>query len=99
MAKWLALAYKLPPEPSAPRVATWRALKKIEGRYLADGVYVVASTRANDLALRQLAHDVRNYGGEAVVLDVSEADDERLLRPEPVGDEPPRAKPKRAKKR
>jgi hypothetical protein len=78
-ARWLLLSYKMPAEPSAPRVAVWRALQKLDGAYLHDGLFAM---RAGDLALvtlRELAHDVRNLGGEANVLEVERTDDERHL--------------------
>lgn len=93
--KWVVLVYKLPPEPSAPRVAVWRALKRLEGRYLVDGAFAVKASEANVLAIRQLAHDVRNYGGDALVLDVADVDDERAMRP--MADDAPPARGKRAR--
>lgn len=76
---WLLLIYRLPSEPSAPRVAVWRALKRMPGGYLQDGVYVLAATPANRLALDRLAHDIRNDGGEATVVEAATPDDERHL--------------------
>jgi hypothetical protein len=78
-AKWLLLLYRIPSEPSAPRVAAWRALKRMDGAYLQDGAYVAKPTEANRQALESLAHDIRNWGGEASLLDVAKADDERHL--------------------
>lgn len=83
---WLLLAYRLPREPSAPRVAVWRALKALDGAYLLDGAFVVANTAFHATTLGHLAHDIRNWGGEASLLEVAGVDDERrfraLLRPE-----------------
>lgn len=80
MAKWLMLLYRLPREPSAPRVAIWRALKLIEGgEYLQDGVFVLKATELNVVTLENLAHDIRNYGGEAT-LAMATVDDDRHLR-------------------
>lgn len=77
MARWLLFLYRIPSEPSAPRVATWRALKRLEGGYLQDGVFVAKANEANLDALRTLAHDVRNAGGEASLVEVAKVDDER----------------------
>lgn len=98
MAKWLVLVYRLPPEPSAPRVATWRALKRLEGRYLQDGVFAIAHSPMNDAAIRQIAHAVRGHAGDALVLDVAGADVEAALKPAPPEEAPP-AKPRVRKKR
>lgn len=74
---WLLFLYRIPAEPSAPRVATWRALKRLDGGYLQDGVFVARATEANVDALRTLAHDVRLAGGEATLVEVARVDDER----------------------
>ncbi|MHB8634526.1 MAG: Chromate resistance protein ChrB [Thermoplasmatota archaeon] len=77
---WLLLSYHLPPNPSAPRVAVWRALKRMPGGYLQDGTYVVASSDDITLQLGILAHDIRNQGGEASLLYVDKVDDEAHLK-------------------
>jgi hypothetical protein len=79
VSRWLLFTYRLPAEPSAPRVAVWRALQKLPGAYLHDGAYLVAHGALAEVALESLAHDVRNDGGEASLLWVQEADDERHL--------------------
>lgn len=84
MGKWLLLVYRLPSEPSAPRVSAWRALRRLEGRYLQDGVFSTTMTPGNDAVVRAIAQDVRNAGGEAIVLDVHAADVEAMLRPLPI---------------
>ena len=75
----LLLLYRLPSEPSAPRVAVWRALKRLPGGYLQDGVYALALTPANRLVLDRIAHDIRNNRGDASVIEVVNPDDERHL--------------------
>lgn len=77
MSRLLLFVYRLPSSPSAPRVALWRALKRLPGTYLRDGVYTVAATRLHLEELRHLAHDVRNEGGTA---DVFVADGGRRAR-------------------
>jgi hypothetical protein len=44
--QFLVLAYRLPPKPTASRVAVWRALKKSGAVYLQDSVCVVPDTAA-----------------------------------------------------
>lgn len=77
---WTLLVYKLPPEPSAPRVAVWRALKKLPGAYLVDGTFAAPADELTALTLRHLAHDIRNAGGEAFVFEAPKAEPERALR-------------------
>lgn len=98
MGDWVLLAYKLPREPSAPRVAVWRALQRLGGAYLLDGAYVVKRDAAAALALEQLAHDIRNWGGEASVLDIAKVDDPghflARLGPEPARPRKGKVKPR-----
>ncbi|MCA1811662.1 MAG: hypothetical protein LC623_06585 [Halobacteriales archaeon] len=77
---WTLLLYRLPPNPSAPRVAAWRALKRLPGGYLQDGTFVAPSTDETDLQLHILAHDIRNQGGEASLLHCDRVDDARHLK-------------------
>jgi hypothetical protein len=63
----LLFTYHLPKEPSAPRVAVWRALKKLPGHYLVDGLYALPISELYEMELLELVHDVRNYGGKAAL--------------------------------
>lgn len=77
MSRWILFLYRMPREPSAPRVAVWRALKRMEdGAYLQDGVFAIRHSPLHAQALDDLAHDVRNDGGEATVVETSKLDDE-----------------------
>jgi hypothetical protein len=61
-------------------MAVWRALKRIDGgEYLQDGVFVVRATRLNDVTLEDLAHDIRNAGGEATIATATVDDEKHLL--------------------
>src|ERR1700690_2783138 len=44
--QFLVLAYRMPPKPTASRVAVWRALKKSGAVYIQDSVCVVPDTAA-----------------------------------------------------
>lgn len=80
MAKWLILLYRMPRLPSAPRVAIWRALKRIEGgEYVQDGVFVVSQTKLNEVTLDDLAHDIRNANGEASIATANVDDEKHLI--------------------
>src|SRR5260221_10490409 len=80
MAGWLVLVYRLPPIPSAPRVAVWRALQKLPGGYLQDGTYAAPHAVETDVQLRILVHDIRNQGGQASLLRAEWVDDPRHLK-------------------
>jgi hypothetical protein len=77
---WFVLVYRLPTEPSAPRVAVWRALQRLPGDYLQDGTFVAPASDETELQLQILAHDIRNQGGEASLLHCDRVDDAKHLK-------------------
>lgn len=79
VARRILLLYRLPSEPSAPRVAIWRALKRLDGAYLQDGAYIIRHNELNAVTLDTIAHDIRNFGGEATLINASKVDDEKHL--------------------
>jgi ChrB-like protein len=66
-AGWLLLIYKVPHEPSANRVSTWRKLKRLGAILLHDAAWVLPSTPRTREQLQWLASDIRDLGGEAFV--------------------------------
>jgi hypothetical protein len=64
---WALLVYTLPREPSGPRVATWRKLKKLGAVLLHDAVWVLPGKPALIEHFRWLAIDIQESGGEALV--------------------------------
>lgn len=90
MARWLLFLYRLPSHPSAPRVAVWRALKRLPGAYLQDGVFAIRHSQLHSMELRNLAHDVRNYGGQAILVETTNIDGEDALSPAPKRAKRPR---------
>jgi hypothetical protein len=64
---WILLTYTLPREPSAPRVALWRKLKKLGALLAHDAVWMLPATPATREQVRWLAQEVREAGGEAQV--------------------------------
>ena len=71
---WLMIAYRIPPEPAAPRMAVWRRLKGLGAVYLQSGVCLVPRTDEALRRLRMLDRDIAGAGGEAVLLDTSGVD-------------------------
>lgn len=88
MLPFLLFAYRLPSEPSAPRVALWRALKKLGGAYVNDGAFLTRNSEQNLVTLRDLSASVRNDGGVAAVLEIVPMEDERHLLAMRQDDEP-----------
>jgi hypothetical protein len=65
--RWVLLTYTLPREPSAPRVALWRKLKKLGAVLAHDAVWTLPATPATREQVRWLAQEVREADGEAQV--------------------------------
>jgi hypothetical protein len=65
--KWVLLAYRLPREPSSPRIALWRKLKRLGVAQLLDGLVALPLDSRNREQLEWLADDVAGAGGEATI--------------------------------
>jgi hypothetical protein len=64
---WVLLIYTMPREPTAPRVAVWRKLKKLGALRLHDAAWVLPATPALLEQVRWLAAEIREGQGEALV--------------------------------
>jgi hypothetical protein len=62
---WVLLLYTLPREPSAPRVAAWRKLKKLNALLLHDAVWVLPARPPLIEHFRWLAAEVGEAAGDA----------------------------------
>jgi hypothetical protein len=69
------LVYKVPHEPSANRVSTWRKLKRLGAILLHDAVWILPDSPRTREQFQWLASDVRDLGGEALVWHASLAAD------------------------
>jgi len=65
--EWVLLAYRLPREPSAPRVAVWRKLRRLGVAQLLDGLVALPADAGTREQLEWLADEVLEAGGEAWV--------------------------------
>jgi len=59
------LAYRLPREPSSPRIAVWRKLKRLGVAQLSDGLVALPADARTREALEWIAQEVREAGGQA----------------------------------
>jgi hypothetical protein len=57
--QWLILIYRLPREPSRPRVAAWRKLKALGALYLQDGVVALPDDAVTREQLEWLQLQIR----------------------------------------
>jgi hypothetical protein len=64
---WVLLIYTMPREPTAPRVAVWRKLKKLGALRLHDAAWVLPATPVLLEQVRWLAAEIREGQGEALV--------------------------------
>jgi hypothetical protein len=69
--RWLLLLYKVPPEPTANRVAVWRKLKRLGAVLLHDAVWVLPPSPRTFEELQWLAAEIRERGGDAMVWEAS----------------------------
>jgi len=65
--QWVLLAYRLPREPSTPRIALWRALRRLGAAQLIDGLVGLPADSRTREQLEWLADSVVEAGGEATV--------------------------------
>jgi hypothetical protein len=64
---WLVMAYKVPREPTAGRVAVWRKLKQLGAVALQDAVWVLPATPQTREQFQWLAAEIEELAGEATL--------------------------------
>ena len=72
--KWLLLLYGLPTRRSAERVSLWRQLKRLGAVSLKTSAYLLPDTPAHFERIQWLAQEVREGGGDATVIRVTEVE-------------------------
>jgi len=79
--RWVLLAYRLPREPSTPRIAVWRKLKRLGVAQLLDGLVALPLDSRNREQLEWLAEEIVEAGGEVSIwlADSSTAAQEREI--------------------
>ena len=64
---WVLLCYRVPREPSAPRIAIWRKLKRLGVGQLGDGLVALPGDARTREQLEWVAQEVTEAGGSAGV--------------------------------
>jgi hypothetical protein len=64
---WALLSYRIPREPSTPRIAVWRKLKNLGVEQIGDGLVILPHDARTREHLEWIAADVVRAGGEAAV--------------------------------
>lgn len=63
--EWVLLAYRLPREPSTPRITLWRKLRRLGAAQVVDGLVALPADPKTVEAFDWLAEEVVEAGGEA----------------------------------
>ena len=65
--EWVLLSYRLPREPSTPRISVWRKLKRLGVAQLSDGLVALPHDARTREQLDWIAAEVFEAGGSATV--------------------------------
>jgi hypothetical protein len=65
--QWVLLAYRLPREPSTPRIAVWRKLRRLGAAQLLDGLVALPLDSRNREQLEWLAGEIVEAKGQATL--------------------------------
>ncbi|AEV85165.1 chromate resistance protein [Actinoplanes sp. SE50] len=65
--QWVLLSYRIPREPSAPRIAVWRKLERLGVARLGDGLVGLPADARTREALDWIADEILQAGGSATV--------------------------------
>lgn len=65
LSEWVLLAYRLPREPSTPRINLWRKLRRLGAVQLVDGLVALPVSARTREQFDWLADEVIEAGGEA----------------------------------
>ena len=64
---WVFIAYRLPREPSTPRIAVWRKLRRLGVAQVGDGLVALPHDARTREQLEWIADEVVEAGGEASI--------------------------------
>ena len=63
--QWVFLAYRLPREPSTPRITVWRKLRRLGAAQLLDGLVALPADARTKEQFEWLADEILEAGGDA----------------------------------
>ncbi|MEV4314899.1 Chromate resistance protein ChrB [Actinocrispum sp. NPDC049592] len=65
--RWVLLSYRLPREPSTPRITVWRKLKRLGVALISDGLVALPADARTREQLEWIADEVVEAGGNAAI--------------------------------
>jgi hypothetical protein len=65
--EWVLLSYRLPRDPSTPRIGVWRKLRRLGVAQLSDGLVALPLDARAREQLEWIADEVAEHGGEATI--------------------------------
>ncbi|MFD6888050.1 Chromate resistance protein ChrB [Streptomyces sp. NPDC059957] len=65
--QWVLLSYRVPREPSTPRITVWRKLKRLGVGQISDGLVALPADARTQEQLEWIAEEVTDFGGTATV--------------------------------
>jgi hypothetical protein len=65
--EWVLLAYRLPREPSTPRITIWRKLRRLGAAQIVDGLVALPLDARTKEQLEWIAGEVGESGGDAII--------------------------------
>lgn len=74
--RWIGLTYSLPSGSSSPRVAVWRRLRQLGAASPTGSLYLLPPGEENLEAFGWLSQEIREAGGEALVLHIDRLEGE-----------------------
>ncbi|MFC9343960.1 Chromate resistance protein ChrB [Streptomyces sp. NPDC057020] len=80
--QWVLLSYRLPREPSTPRITVWRKLKRLGVAQISDGLVALPADARTREQLEWIAEEVTDHDGNATVWlahPAAAGDEQRLI--------------------
>src|SRR5438876_4996808 len=65
--RWVLLTFRLPREPSTPRISVWRKLRRLGAAQLQDGLITLPLDSRNREQMEWIADEVIEAGGDAQI--------------------------------
>lgn len=65
--QWVLLSYRLPREPSTPRITVWRKLRRLGVAQISDGLIALPADARTREHIDWIAEEITDFGGTATV--------------------------------